>query len=692
MNRSFAFVLILLALALTASACGGGGSSLTYKVLGTASEAKIAYTDAKGETEEATVALPWETDFGIGSDFDFKIGVENAGESGSITCEVWINERKVGGTSGVRLAECSGSFSGSKNSFSTDYRGRYDAKPEDAVVTMDEGEAMLATSAARAEASKATRTAAAAPTPTATPPPAPTVAPLPPITDLQEYIHDMDCAVHNEDLKLRAFSVLYPSGAVIQDCAENSDNYVLFSLDPDEDSEDAAFFFALGKLEFTPPDREAYVSNANRFLSMISTQLASQYAGENLNSESIAHQGETVFHQDMKAVVEDVPRLIRLVTVPNYDHGYGVFFMAMQKVDGAPEEAFPAFDEVTRNIIASIEFAPVEPTIGELTFATDITSGSEAIDPATTFPAGTTVVYGVFEYIDFYPSTEFAFVWTIDGEEVNGNEVDWNDKSAGKTWVNFANNDGMAPGEYEVRLSVNGELAQTGSFVIEGASAASWFNQGVGFYQQGDYEQAAAAFSQAIELDPNYASAYNNRGASYKALGDYEQAIRDYGQAIELDHDPLSWPYNNRGVVHYELDDYEQAIRDFDQALEHDPNYAAAYNNRGRAYYALGAYEQAISDYDQALELDPNYAVAYNDRGAAYGALGDYEQAISDLDRAIALWPDYGKAYLNRGRAYADQGDNDRAIADFRQVLEISADPSLRQQAEEQLRALGVEP
>jgi tetratricopeptide (TPR) repeat protein len=47
-------------------------------------------------------------------------------------------------------------------------------------------------------------------------------------------------------------------------------------------------------------------------------------------------------------------------------------------------------------------------------------------------------------------------------------------------------------------------------------------------------------------------------------------------------------------------------------------------------------------------------------------------------------------AYLNRGLAYKQKEEKDKAIADFNKFLEISNDPNLRQQAEEQLKALGA--
>jgi tetratricopeptide (TPR) repeat protein len=219
-------------------------------------------------------------------------------------------------------------------------------------------------------------------------------------------------------------------------------------------------------------------------------------------------------------------------------------------------------------------------------------------------------------------------------------------------------------------------------------------NTGNAYRDLGDYSQAIVHYTEAIELDPNDATAYFHRGFAYYERGDYEEAIADFTKAIELKHDPLSWPYFNRGNAYYKLGDYEQAIADFTTTTKLAPEEAKPYNNRGRAYYELGDYEEAVADFTKAIELDPNYAKAYDNRGNAYleqgdveGAandyvrqgliyaeLGDYGQAITAYTKAIEVAPGYARAYNNRGNAYRKLGDYEQAIADYAEAIEL--DPS----------------
>ena len=98
-----------------------------------------------------------------------------------------------------------------------------------------------------------------------------------------------------------------------------------------------------------------------------------------------------------------------------------------------------------------------------------------------------------------------------------------------------------------------------------------------------------------------------------------------------------------------------------------------------------------VANDDNALQLESDDAAAYHNRGIAYASKGDYDRAIADYDKAIQLQPDNALVYLNRGRTHKANGARESAIADFKKVLDLTNDQYIRQQAEEQLKALGVQ-
>jgi|GEM_PF-5149506 len=120
-----------------------------------------------------------------------------------------------------------------------------------------------------------------------------------------------------------------------------------------------------------------------------------------------------------------------------------------------------------------------------------------------------------------------------------------------------------------------------GSGTMEGATttalygttgtAAGYFQNGQEAAEKGDYDQAIADYTQAINLSPNYAMAYNNRGWAYYLKGDLDQAIKDTTKAIQLDPD-VAYAYITRGHVYDNMGDIDRAVADFEIALSLDPN------------------------------------------------------------------------------------------------------------------------
>ena len=191
-----------------------------------------------------------------------------------------------------------------------------------------------------------------------------------------------------------------------------------------------------------------------------------------------------------------------------------------------------------------------------------------------------------------------------------------------------------------------------------------------------EHSEALKLYSEAIELDPNYAMAYNNRGYTYTELKQYNQALADLNRALELDP-ALKLAYNNRGRVYRRLNDFERALADYNKAIELDPKYSTAYNNRGYMYDDLKQYERAIADYTRAIEYAPNFAMAYNNRGFTYINMKEFARAIEDLNKAIELDPKFDWAYNNRGTAYLLTNDIARALADFNKAIECNPNYAL---------------
>jgi len=133
-------------------------------------------------------------------------------------------------------------------------------------------------------------------------------------------------------------------------------------------------------------------------------------------------------------------------------------------------------------------------------------------------------------------------------------------------------------------------------------TAQEWLVEGNSLYQCKLYEEALAAFEQAIRLNPNYAKAYTGKGIALGKLKRYQEELTAYEQAIRLDPNYVK-AYNNKGAVLNDLKRYQEALAACEQAIRLDPNYVKAYYHKGLALDALGRKSEAQQAYAKAKQL-----------------------------------------------------------------------------------------
>ncbi len=195
------------------------------------------------------------------------------------------------------------------------------------------------------------------------------------------------------------------------------------------------------------------------------------------------------------------------------------------------------------------------------------------------------------------------------------------------------------------------------SVLEEPSDADAYVTRGNNYFNRGEYEQALAAYNQAIALDQNYAIAHYDRAACLDHLGRYREALEAYDRAIELDADFAAAHGNRVGTLN-ELGRYQEALAASDTAIALDPSSAVGYTNRGVALAGLAGreegenkrrlYEQAVAAFSQAIELDASYTYAHNNKGWTLQKLGRNEEALEAYEQALELDPGFATARTNR--------------------------------------------
>jgi tetratricopeptide (TPR) repeat protein len=191
--------------------------------------------------------------------------------------------------------------------------------------------------------------------------------------------------------------------------------------------------------------------------------------------------------------------------------------------------------------------------------------------------------------------------------------------------------------------------------------AASEFSKGLEHSYAGAFLDAAEAFGEAVEADPDFAMAYAKASEAYKTLGYDEKA--ESLSLIAVDK-----------VIEF-TDRVPPADRTFILA-----NHADLINN----------VDQAIESYKEFTEAYPDNPEGYYKLGLTYESIGEWDLAVGNLRRALDLDPKFGAARFELGKVLIRKDDLELALAELRHLLAYYEDIGNREGEATVLNAIGV--
>ena len=214
--------------------------------------------------------------------------------------------------------------------------------------------------------------------------------------------------------------------------------------------------------------------------------------------------------------------------------------------------------------------------------------------------------------------------------------------------------------------------------------AQGYIERGNRFYETGEYAQALADYSDAIELDPGSAESFYRRGFVLMQREDFAGAIVDFSHALRIE------PNNPSGHLAMGIayrakpePDHDLSLSYLTRAIDLGPNFPDAHHERGITLLAMSNPAQAIADFDQSIVLDPQFAEAYYSRAQARFAREDFREAVRDLDEAIRLNPSLPEAFHLRGLSNLNTGMVGPAVRDLEAYLQLDPETSERGLVEE---------
>lgn len=211
------------------------------------------------------------------------------------------------------------------------------------------------------------------------------------------------------------------------------------------------------------------------------------------------------------------------------------------------------------------------------------------------------------------------------------------------------------------------------------------------YEKRGEYEEALAAYAEALRAEPRVAFIYRNRARCQLARKDAEAALKDFDRVIELDGPGggrmLADDHTMRGRILHQLGRRSEAHDAFAAAFRIVKHYPPAERAEARLFQDEDRFVEAVAALDRYLARASGTYDDLRTRGELRVKLGDFAGAVNDLSRAIDLCaaltravedggprPELSRLHAQRGWVYIVTDAPKIALADFKDALKLDPD------------------
>jgi TolB-like protein/tetratricopeptide (TPR) repeat protein len=194
-----------------------------------------------------------------------------------------------------------------------------------------------------------------------------------------------------------------------------------------------------------------------------------------------------------------------------------------------------------------------------------------------------------------------------------------------------------------------------------------------------DLQMSIRSFEEAMQSDPEYASAYAGMADAYLSLmdGGYlrpreasTKARLLIVKAVELD-ETLAEAHVSLGHVAFHEFDWQTAERELLRGIELNPSSAAAHLYYSNYLIAMRRPKEAIAEAEETRRLDPVSPAANSNLASILWHAGQYEESIDHAQKTLELNSGYVSAYRDLGRAHEQLGEFDAAIGALRKAASL---------------------
>ena len=171
----------------------------------------------------------------------------------------------------------------------------------------------------------------------------------------------------------------------------------------------------------------------------------------------------------------------------------------------------------------------------------------------------------------------------------------------------------------------------------------------------GRYDESAAHFEKALQIDPNFYDGLVGMGVTREFQGRLPEAI-DYFQAAIHSQPDTPTAHLELGRARWKQNSDQAALEEIGRASQLAPKDADIRADFGLALQLVGRIPEAIEQFHAALRMSPDNAETHANLGLALLASGKPQESIPEFETALRLKPELTGAADNLRRAQAASG------------------------------------
>ena len=180
-------------------------------------------------------------------------------------------------------------------------------------------------------------------------------------------------------------------------------------------------------------------------------------------------------------------------------------------------------------------------------------------------------------------------------------------------------------------------------------------NLGLAMGGAGRFDEAAAHFEKALQIDRNFYDGLVGMGVTREFQGRLPEAI-DYFQAAIHSQPDTPTAHLQLGRVLWKQNSDQAALEEIGRASQLAPKDADIRADFGLALQQVGRIPEAIEQFHKALRMNPDNAETHANLGLALLGSGKPQESIPEFETALRLKPELTGAADNLRRAQAQSG------------------------------------